>query len=64
MRLAMLVGLNHGVLLAVLQHQGGPILQYLDDLAFNVMMAHAAPDKCAQLFKAYGVAVHAYTITG
>lgn len=45
MRLAMLVALNHGVLLAVLQYQGGPILQYLDDLAFDILMAHAAPDK-------------------
>ena len=64
MCLAMLVALDHGVPLVVLQHQGGPTLQYLDNLAFDILMAHAAPDKGAQLFKGYGMRGHAYTIPG
>lgn len=61
-RFAVLIRLNDGVLLAVLQHQCGPVFQYLYHLALDACVAYASTNQGAQLFKADGCVWHVYTI--
>lgn len=60
--LTVLIRLNDSVLLAVLQHQCGPVFQYLYNLALDACVVHASTNQGAQLFKADGCVWHVYTI--